>query len=165
MPRLVAFIRGINVTGRNKLAMSDLRAICESAGLTNVKTYLQSGNVVFDGDPATLERAIGHKIVLRTSAQMRAIVKANPFKAEAQETPSYTFVIFLEEKPSAEAVTALMAAKVGPEKAEVLGRELYAFYPNGMGQSKFTHTLIERKLRVTATARNFNTVNAILEMM
>ena len=165
MPRLVAFIRGINITGRNTLAMADLRAICEAEGLTNVKTYLQSGNVVFDGDPATLERAVGHKIVLRTSAQMRAIVKANPFKAEADATPSYTFVIFLESKPAADAIAALMAAKTGPEKAEVIGRELYVWYPNGMGQSKFTHTLIERKLRVTATARNFNTVNAILEMM
>jgi len=163
-----AFIRGINVGGHGKLAMVDLREICESIGLKNVKTYLQSGNVVFEAkaaDAKKLESAIGKAVMLRTAEELRAVVEANPFQADARRDPARVVVMFLASAPAAEAAASLQQANKGPEQAQVIGRELYVWYPNGQGTSKFTGALIEKKLGVAATARNFNTVAAMLELL
>jgi uncharacterized protein (DUF1697 family) len=162
MTRFAAFIRGINVGGHSRLSMAELRAACESLGLKNVRTYLQSGNVVFDGTAANankLEKAIGYRVMLRTPEELRAVVEAHPFRDEAKRDPARTVVFFLADTPSSEITWP------GPEKAARIGRELYAFYPNGMGKSKLTGTFIEKKLGVAATARNHNTVAAMLEMV
>lgn len=166
--QFVGFIRGINVGGNNMLPMAALKASCESAGLTDVRTYLQSGNVIFNStkkDPARLiveALDLDVKVVVRTVDELRKVIAKNPFRTI--DNPGLMIVMFLSEAPSKDAEAALRAAHKGPEDIRFAGRELYIYYPKGMGTSKLTNAVIERKLGVTATARNWNTVTKLLEL-
>jgi uncharacterized protein (DUF1697 family) len=161
----------VNVGGRNQVAMSDLRALCESLGLRDARTLLQSGNCVFDAAraaPAELERRLGRaardslgletEFFVRTAAEWRDLVAANPFPAEAKSDPSRLHAYCLRDAPSGEAAAALAAAIVGRERVHVAGRHAWVVYPDGSGRSKLTGTVVERKLATRGTARNWNTV-------
>lgn len=169
----IALIRGINVGGHKKLKMADVKVFCEELGLTEVRTHLQSGNVVFRTsrtDRAQLAKdleaalQVDARVILRTPAELRKAIAANPMPDEAAQGPSHYIVAFLSEKPKAAAMQSLRDGYKGPEQMELQGAELYIHYDAGMGQSKLTNTLIERKLGVTATARNWNTVTKLLEI-
>jgi uncharacterized protein (DUF1697 family) len=173
MPIFIALIRGINVGGHKKLKMADVKVACEELGLCDVRTHLQSGNVVFRtprSDRAKLgnelERAFGvdAKVILRTADELRKVVAANPMPAEAERGPSHFIVTFLSAKPSAAAMQSLRDAYSGPEVMHLHGTELYIEYGPGMGTSKLNNALIERKLGVTGTARNWNTVTRLVEI-
>ncbi|MEZ5316236.1 MAG: DUF1697 domain-containing protein [Vicinamibacterales bacterium] len=166
----VALLRGINVGGRKKVAMADLRALLAGLGFDDPRTLLQSGNLVFGGRPratTALERAIQEaarlrlglesEMFVRTADEWHALVAANPFPAEARRDPGHLLAMCLHEAPAAPRVTALRAAIRGPERVEVRGREAYLVYPDGVGTSKLTHTILERHLG-SGTARNWNTV-------
>src|SRR5689334_7243959 len=139
----VALIRAINVGGTGKLAMSDLRELCESAGFECVKTYIQSGNVIFKSTlpeakvKAKLEQALAAKMgtqsaaLVRTAAELRSIVKRNPFKTAP---PQKVIVLFLDETPAKKTLAGLRIP--GGEKVELSGREVFIHYPEGMGRSK-----------------------------
>jgi uncharacterized protein (DUF1697 family) len=160
-----AFLRGINVGGRNMLRMDDLKALCTSLGYTDVRTVLQSGNVIFRAKRATakqLEEATGVRVILRTEAELRAVVANNPF--ETIRNPGQLLVIFFDQAATAEAAAKLRANYKGPEIFHVKGREMYVDYVNGAGRSKLTHGLIERTLGVAGTARNWNTVTRLLAL-
>jgi uncharacterized protein (DUF1697 family) len=169
----IALIRGINVGGHKKLKMADVKVLCEGLGLLDVRTHLQSGNVVFKAsrtDRAALalelEAAfqVDAKVILRTAAELRKAVAANPMVEEAQRGPSHYVIAFLSGKPAAAAMQSLRDAYKGPEKMELHGAELYIDYGPGMGTSKLTNALIERKLGVSATVRNWNTVTKLVEI-
>ena len=173
MPVFIALIRGINVGGHKKIKMADLKVSCEKLGLRNVRTLLQSGNVVFESDEKDRARlaqqiqgvlGVEAKVILRTAAELKKIIAANPMLAEAERGPSGFIVMFLDGKPSAADLKTLRDAYSGPEQMELHGTELYIAYGPGMGQSKLTNALIERKLGVSGTARNWNTVTKLLEM-
>jgi uncharacterized protein (DUF1697 family) len=173
MPVFIALIRGINVGGHKKVKMADLKIACESMGLRNVRTHLQSGNVVFQTtktDRARLAKELESnlrvetKIILRTEDELRKAVAANPMLEAAQRAPSAFIVVFLSEKPSAAAMQALRDAHTGPETMQLHGAELYIEYGAGMGTSKLNNALIERKLGVSGTARNWNTVTRLVDM-
>jgi uncharacterized protein (DUF1697 family) len=172
MTSWVALLRGINVGGRNMLAMQDLRKLCERLGLEDVTTLLQSGNVVFrcaERDAAALEarleretaRKLGVKplFFLRTADEWASLVKRNPFRDEAVRDPGHLIAVLMREAPKPPAIAALRAAIPGRELVDARGgREAYFFYPDGMGRSKLTPVLIERHLGGSGTARNWNTV-------
>lgn len=151
--------------------MSDLRAVYESLGFTQVQTYLQSGNVVCRSrrmpSPATVEDAVERRfgfraaIVLRTSADLHAVIAANPFP---DVEPSKSAVILLVEDPGEEARRRLLALPPAPEQVVAIGRELFIYYPNGMGRPKLSMAAVERALRVTGTGRNWNTVRKLSEL-
>ncbi len=168
MAHFVAFIRGINVGGNKMLPMASLKAACESAGLTDVRTFLQSGNVLFRStkkDPATLIRQaldLDVKVIARSVEELEKVIAKNPF--EGDRNPSLLIVMFLEDTPSKEAKAALEAAHKGPEEIHFAGRELFIYYPNGAGRSKLTNAVIERKLGMAGTARNWNTVTKLYAM-
>ncbi|MFL6245791.1 MAG: DUF1697 domain-containing protein [Thermoanaerobaculia bacterium] len=173
MPVFIALIRGINVGGHKKIRMADLKTSCESIGLSDVRTHLQSGNIVFrstKSNRAQLAKEIQSilgveaKVILRTPAELQKAIDANPMPKEAERNPSGFIVMFLDEKPSAAAMQSLRDAYSGPEKMQLHGSELYIEYGAGMGQSKLTNALIERKLGVAGTARNWNTVTKLLEI-
>lgn len=173
MPTLIALIRGINVGGHKKLKMADVKTLCESLGLRDVRTHLQSGNVVFRTtrtDRAKLakdlEDAFGveAKVMLRTADELRSVIAANPMPEEAQRGPSHFIVMFLSDKPAAAAMQSLRDAYSGPERMQLHGAELYIEYGSGMGTSKLSLALIERKLGVAGTARNWNTVMRLSEI-
>jgi uncharacterized protein (DUF1697 family) len=168
----VALWRGVNVGGKNKLPMKDLAKIFEKCGCANVRTYIQSGNVVFQYSTsvARLHEAVGvaiekqfgflPSVVFRKLGDMEYIVKNSPFlKAGAQETELH--VVFLAEAPSSDEVARLERSKVPPDEFAVRGKEIYLRSPNGAGKSK----LASVKLKTVATARNWRTVNTLIEMM
>jgi uncharacterized protein (DUF1697 family) len=171
----VAFLRGINVGGHNKVAMSDLRELCESLGLSDVRSVLQSGNLVFRGQrlsdaalESRLESASAARLgvsadyVVRTGDELARIVARNPFPEEAKDDPSHLLVMFLKDTPSPKEVDALRAAIKGREVVAGDGKHLYLVYPDGIGSSKLTGALIERILGVKGTARNWNTILKLL---
>jgi uncharacterized protein (DUF1697 family) len=168
--RFVALLRGINVGGRAMIAMTDLRALLESLGFTSVGSLLQSGNLVFEaktGTPAQIEKSLetatakrfGHPVdyFVRTAEEWNAIVGSNPYKTEADDDPSHLVVMCLKNVPKVAELAALKKAITGREYFQCRNRELYVAYPDGIGRSKFTNSLIERKLGTRGTARNWNT--------
>ncbi len=175
MARYVALLRGINVGGRKKVAMGELRDALGSLGYGDVETYLQSGNAVFtatNNDPAGLAGAIEKelerrlamdvKVLVRTRDELASVVEANPFP-EATSEPSKLHVAFLSATPDAHRAATIDAARFEPDQFRVGERAVYLWYPSGAGRSRLTNDLLERKLGVTATSRNWNTVLALLE--
>jgi uncharacterized protein (DUF1697 family) len=166
----IALLRGVNVGGNRKVAMSDLRAFLSRLGLGDPRSLLQSGNVVFrsDASPAKLEAMLeaeaGERLGLqttffvRTAEEWRSVVARNPFRDEAASDPSHLVVMFLKEAPDAGSVRALQAAIVGPEVVRAGGRHAYITYPAGIGDSRLTAAVIDRMLGTRGTGRNWNTV-------
>ena len=165
MTTYFAFLRGINVTGNNMMRMADLQALCTSLGFRDVRTLLQSGNVVFRARRATakqIEEAVGVRVMLRTEAELRGVVANNPF--DPVRNPSQLLVAFLERDAPDDAAARLRKVYSGPDVFHVAGRELYVDYLEGIGKSKLTHTLLERTLGMATTMRNWNTVNRLLAL-
>jgi len=177
MPTAIALLRGINVGGKNMIPMADLRGLLESLGFGDVRTLLQSGNVVFhhDGRSSTqLEELLEVQTELRfklrvdycvrSFAELELVIEGNPFKKEAETEPSHLIAMFLKGAVKADGESALRAANKGPETFHLRDRQLYAFYPDGMGNSKFTGALIESRLGTRCTGRNWNTVLKLAAM-
>jgi uncharacterized protein (DUF1697 family) len=174
--KLVALLRGVNVGGSRKLAMSDLRSVLESLGLEEVVTVIQSGNAVFRASPRAskglakrIEQRIDEEtgldvtVLLRTPAELAAIETGNPFLAEGA-APTALHVVFLERAPEPEAVSRLEPGRSPPDAFHLTGSEIYVRYPNGSGRSKLTLDYFERTLAVRGTARNWNTVRKLGEL-
>jgi uncharacterized protein (DUF1697 family) len=168
---MAAFLRGVNVGGHRPVAMGDLRAVLGGLGLGNVRTLLQSGNVVFttsDGAArlrpiieATFAEQLGldTTVVLRTAPEMTRVLARNPF-AQAATEPAKVHVWFLAETPAAAAVAALDPRRFAPDEWVLDGQHVYVWYPNGSGRSK-----LRLELGTAATARNWNTVTKVLALM
>jgi uncharacterized protein (DUF1697 family) len=166
MTTYVALLRAVNVGGTGKLAMSTLRELCESAGLQNVRTYIQSGNVVFTSGLSSskiqmllglaLSKQLGKpaQVFVRSAAQMQQIHAANPFSTAE---PGQVLVLFFEDAPHKTAIAALVIP--GREQLVLLGKELFVHYPDGMGRSKLKLPFLDQ-----ATGRNMNTVAKLAEM-
>jgi uncharacterized protein (DUF1697 family) len=167
----VALLRGINVGGHKQVSMAGLRDLLTKLGFASPQTILQSGNVVFQSqrrDSVQLERLLEQEVkkkldlqadfIVRTAEECKAIVAGNPFRKEAQRDPGHLLVLFFKDAPETKSVDALRATITGPERVHEKGREAYIVYPDGVGRSRLTHTLIERKLGVRGTGRNWNTV-------
>jgi uncharacterized protein (DUF1697 family) len=176
MKTLVALLRGINVGGKTKVPMAKLASTLSSLGFEDVRTYIQSGNVVFRsraaGTPrlaARTERRIRDElgidvaVLLRTPAELAKVVKSNPF-LRAGADPSKLHVVFMDSVPARKAVAGLAPARSAPDEFELRGREIYLHLPNGFGRSKLTIDYFERRLGVRATARNWNTVNKLIAL-
>jgi uncharacterized protein (DUF1697 family) len=177
MPRYIALLRGINVGGNKKVAMSRLRELLERLGYTSVATLLQSGNAVFtskEKDPARVVRQVEAAIVkefgfdvaviVRTRDELAAVIEANPLDG-ADDAPSKFLVTFLAGEPDRKKLGELDPAAYRPDEFRAAGREIYARFPNGMGRSKLALVLLgSARLGVTPTARNWNTVRKLLEL-
>ncbi len=171
MTTYIALLRAINLAGKNKVAMSDLRELLADMGLRDARTLLQSGNVVFGAatrSAAQLERdletaarprlELDIEFFVRSAREWQSIVAANPFPIEAKADPGRLVVAFLKSAADRPRLVALQQAVVGREVVRGNGREIYITYPDGMGRSKLTTALIERMLGTRCTARNWNTV-------
>jgi uncharacterized protein (DUF1697 family) len=176
MTTIIALLRGVNVGGHNMIKMDVLRALCESLGHCDVQTYVQSGNVVFrtkERDAAKLATKIEDSIekkhgfrpdvIVRTTTEMREVVAKNPFAKRKDIEPGKLIVTFLADEPSAETKNAVLALKPDPEELRVNGRELYIYFPDGSGRSKFVPVL-SKVMKNSGTGRNWNTVVTLLEM-
>jgi len=166
----VALLRAINVGGHAKLAMSDLREVFTRLGFPPARTFLQTGKVVFRSDrrrgPA-LERLIEEALIerlqlqtdvyVRSSKEWQRIIAANPFPDEAAADPARLLVLLLKVAPGTRAVDQLRSSVQGREIIRAVDRELYVYYPAGIGRSKLTNAVIEARLGTRATGRNWNT--------
>jgi uncharacterized protein (DUF1697 family) len=171
MTTCIGLLRAVNLGSTNKIAMSDLRAIAADLGLRDAKTLLQSGNVVFGcttRSTAAIERRFEEETrtrlglttdyFVRTAQEWDGIVAANPFGAEAAGDPGHLILVCLKQAPDASAVTALQQAIKGREVVRAVGRQAYIVYPDGVGRSKLTAALLEKRLGSRGTGRNWNTV-------
>ncbi|MDO8212938.1 DUF1697 domain-containing protein [Conexibacter sp. CPCC 206217] len=174
--RTIALLRGINVGGNKKVPMADLRALMERLGFSDVKTYVQSGNVVFSG-PRRAARTIAREIeagiveqfgfevliTIRTRDELAAVVAANPL-GEVATVDKRHHVVFLSAAPDPAVVAEIDEVAHEPERFELIGRELYVWTPEGITDSPLFKALSEKRLGVRATARNWRTVAKLLEM-
>jgi uncharacterized protein (DUF1697 family) len=177
MAVIICMLRGVNLAGKRKIKMDALKALYESLGLRDVKTLLQSGNVVFRTErrdmvaltkkiESAIERKFGFHsdVILRTSSELRDVIARNPFAKRAGIDASRLLVSFLVSDPGAEARENVMRIKAEPEELRIDGREVYIYFPNGMARPKLSMALVERTLKTSWTGRNWNTVRKLLEM-
>ena len=176
MARQVAFLRGVNVGSHNRVAMTELRHAIAGAGFGEVRTYLQSGNVVLSSDePAreveleierqlTTRFGLDVRVVVRTGEELAAVVRLDPLRDVASDPKRYQ-VTFLSAELEPAVLARLEAAAVEPERCLVLGRELYAWHPEGIARSPLWSFIAGRGLGVTATARNWTTVTSLLALL
>jgi uncharacterized protein (DUF1697 family) len=173
--RHIVLLRGINLGSRNRVAMPKLRTALAKAGFDDVRTYLQSGNLVLEsGDRAEAvarkvrrvladEFGLDIAVVTRTRAQLAKVVERNPLARVAKNPKRYQ-VSFLDAKPSAQVVRRIEEAAAPNERVVAHGREIYAWHPDTIARSKLWALLAGQSLGITATARNWTTVQKLLEL-
>ncbi|OCJ11750.1 hypothetical protein A6U86_01395 [Rhizobium sp. AC27/96] len=166
MTVFVALLRAVNVGGTGTLPMAELKALCEEIGFTDVKTYIQSGNVLFRSDEteasvqARLEEVLARKmgkspgVILRSRRELETVAEGSPFP---HAKPNYLLVTFLPEAAPKDVLDKLVAP--GGEEVQAAGREIYIHYPDGSGRSKLKLPALK-----AGTARNLNTVRKLAEM-
>lgn len=175
MKRVVALLRAVNVGGR-KVLMADLKRVTAGAGFDAPSTLLASGNVLFGARSSAAETAakleaailkeigVATDVMVRDLADLNAVMAANPFLREAKEAPSRLMAMFLNGEPQGELESLRPACLFGEELRPGPGC-LYIFFPQGAGASKLANTLIERRLKVRGTARNWNTVGKLADRL
>ena len=169
----VALLRGINLGARNKISMAALRELFEELGARNVRTYVQSGNVVFESARSArdlrerIEQAIDRelgldvRVLLRSARHLVDVVRNNPFSTHDGAS---LHVTFLEKRPKQSRVHELDPKQFLPDEFRVVGAEVYLHCPNGYGRSKLSNAFFESRLDVAATTRNWRTVTALAEL-
>ena len=173
----ISLLRGINVSGQKKIKMADLKGLYEGLGFANVRTYLQSGNVVFDTHTqdadelaaiieARIKQIYGYSVTvfIREPGDFQRILESNPFVDRPGAQPNRLLVTFLcRQSPEYKLYDLSILPDTGDEFS--IGQsEIYLFYPDGYGKSKLSNNFFERKLGVPATTRNWKTVNALYDM-
>jgi len=171
----ISLLRGVNVGGHNKVKMDALRDLYRKLGFHDPRTYVQSGNVVFGAREKSLkakvledaiEKAFGFRprVVLRTTEELRQTVARNPFAGRDGINPGLLLVSFLSDRCSKDGLAALKALPVGSEEVHPAGNEIFIYFPDGMGRSKFPWASMDKILKTTATGRNLRTVTTLLSM-
>jgi uncharacterized protein (DUF1697 family) len=173
--KYAAFLRGINVGGRTSIKMENLRRVFSALGFANVKTYIQSGNVIFETDEtdeakitAEIEQAVAENffktpVMVRSLEEIKDAVENNPFAGEQFEDRLF-HIVFLAERLSAENVEMLLSNNKESEQFAVRGREVYCLLREGAADSLLGKKYIDNKLKTPATARNWRTLKKILEL-
>lgn len=173
----ISLLRGINVSGQKSIKMSELSKTYGELGFANIKTYLQSGNVIFEAEDqaiSDLEEQIYRQINLSfgydvpvialTVDILTHIVKNNPFLNNAQKDQSFLHVTFLSSTPQPEYFSEVEKRKQGDEEIYIRKNIIYLYCPHGYGKTKLTNNLIESKMKTTATTRNWRTVTELLKI-
>jgi len=173
----IAILRGINVSGHKLINMKLLKEMFENHGFKNVRTYIQSGNIVFEsasGEPEQLAGSIAQAINTRfgfdvpvlvlTAEELLKMSDSNNFIKNRNEDISKLHVTFLSAKPEALNLESLKTVNYPPDEFYIDGKSIYLFCPGGYGNTKLTNTFFEKKLKVTATTRNWNTVMELMRM-
>ncbi|MCF6136534.1 DUF1697 domain-containing protein [Pseudalkalibacillus berkeleyi] len=177
MPTYIALLRGINVGGHKKVKMDRLKEIFSSIGFEQVRTYIQSGNVIFETRPletseliqqieSQLKEALEFEVpvIVKTAEEWKTAIGANPFDVDLLKEDEKLHVSFLAEKPSTEAVEKLLSVESDIDDFQIEGKTAYIVCRKGYKKTVFSNTFIEKKLKVAATTRNWNSVMKIAEM-
>lgn len=174
MKTFVSMLRGINVGGNKKISMAELKKVYEDLGLKDVQTFIQSGNVLFkfqgsdiDKLRDKIEKGISSKfgfdvkVLMRTTEELQNTIKKMPFKKEDTER---VYITFLSDKPAVVQEEEINKYKNESEKYIISGKEIYFFCPTGYGKTKLSNNFFEKKLKVSATTRNWNSVNKLFQI-
>jgi uncharacterized protein (DUF1697 family) len=177
MPVYIVLLRGINIGPHKRMKMEKLRASCEALGFAGVKTYIQSGNVIFRApklSPAALSKKLGEcivkdfgfssEIMSRSREEMKAIIDGNPFLKEPGVDPSKLHVVFLSQRPSAAALKNLQEVTLAPDRVSSGDKEIYFYFPNGVSGSSIWKHPLDRVTGVAGTMRNWTTVTTLYQM-
>jgi len=178
MQVLISLLRGVNMAGHNIIKMTDLGALFEKLGFTDVETFIQSGNVIFrdpeDMQPlqisAKVEEAILKKfklnipVLIRTEGDLKEVISCNPYAVEVNFNPDKLAVIFLYELPREEQIEKVRNIDYPPDKFEIKGKEIFIYCPNGFGKTKLYTNFFENKMKVIGTARNWKTINTLYDL-
>ena len=177
MPIFVSMLKGINVGPHHRIKMDDLRQVYASLQFKNPRTFIQSGNVIFqtrEKNPIKLSKQIQDalearfgfrpEVVNRTLEEMKTALAANPFAKRKDIEPDKLLITFLSSAPPPGARHTLDSLKHHPEEIHPIGRELYIYFPNGAGKTKLPWSQMERLLKVTGTARNLNSVEKMIAL-
>jgi len=169
----ISILRGINVSGQKIIKMDDLRGLYSGMGFTNVETYIQSGNVIFQyplTETVVLEKNINEKIagslyfevpvLVKELSELKEIIRNNPFLTEKGGNISQLYATFLSSSPSAEDISKI-SGNYTPDEFAVIGKTIYLFCPGGYGKAKLSNTFFEKKLKVSATTRNWKTITEL----
>ena len=175
--KYVALIRGINVGRKNRIKMAELVNSLDSTGFNNIKTYLQSGNIIFEDKTfdiskiaSVIENTINQtfgfsvNVIIRNEDELESIIESNPFINEPDIEFDKLYVTFLEKIPDKEHILNLDIKKGENEKLDFKGKEIYLYLPNGYSKTKLTNDIFEKKLNITTTTRNWKTVCKLLEL-
>jgi uncharacterized protein (DUF1697 family) len=178
MGKKVAILRGINVGGKRKILMADLKDLFREAGFTNSSTYIQSGNILFNAADDLSETDISKKIsdalldkygfdvpvIVRSANELEAAIKNNPFYTGKQDELNHLHLTFLNKAPELEQIKKAELVNSGEDKFVVVKRDIYVFCQGKYHQSKLSNNFFENKLKVTATTRNWKTVLKLCEL-
>lgn len=174
----ICLLRGVNMAGHNKIRMTDLEKMFRDLEFHDAETFIQSGNIIFTANDkigiadltAKIESEIKTKFgfeisaLLRSTGEIERVISGNPFVTLKDFDPARSAVVFLNEEPVKKNLEKLTNVNYPPDKFEVIGREIFIYCPNGFGRTKLYTNFFEKKLGVTGTARNWNTVNTILDL-
>ena len=175
MKTYISILRGINVSGHKKIKMDELRKLFEDLNFKNVKTYIQSGNVIFE-DKTTSHKELGKRIekkifenfgfqvpvIVKDKNELVNLIKNNPFLNGRKEDISKLHVTFLSDEPEQALVDKIAAADYKPDEFKLSADKIYLFCPNGYGNTKLSNNFFENKLKVVATTRNWKTINELI---
>ena len=178
MQVLISLLRGVNMTGHNKIIMTDLTALYNRLGFRDAETFIQSWNVIFSNPEdqpleelsAIIEEAILKRfkfnipVLMRSAEDLKEVIYVNPFAEEVNFNPEKLAVIFLYEIPLKEQIEKVRNIDYPPDKFKINGKEIYIYCPNGFGKTKLYTNFFENKMKVTGTARNWKTINTIYGM-
>jgi uncharacterized protein (DUF1697 family) len=177
MADFIAMLRGINVSGQKKIRMTDLQKLFEDLSFTNVRTYIQSGNVLFASklnDKKVIRTKIENKIldkfgykvelILKTHDELQRALDSNPFLRDKKKNSDRIYFTFLFEKPSQSNIKLLTETDFTPEQFIFNNDVIYLFVPNGYGRAKLNNNFFEKKLGVSATTRNYKTIKTLLTL-
>ena len=176
MIKYVAFLRGINVSGHRIIKMEELRKLFEELKFKNIKTYIQTGNVVLetstkDSDSLTkmiekhLQKSLGYEVetMLRTIPEIEKITENNPFKKAKLDKTLNLYLTFLHDEPSAELKKSLISSSDDIATFKIKEKEVYTLYKRSNAKHPFSNNFVEKKLKVAATTRNWNVINKVLD--
>lgn len=170
MKKYIVLLRGINVSGKNKIPMVDLRQLLTVLKFQKVQTYIQSGNIILESNLSSnvicdtikiaIKEKFGHEVpvIARTISEWKKAIENYPFSTENKKIVAFTF---LDRSPK---ISEIEIKNIAEDDFKIDGNVIYMYCPNGFGSSKITNHLFERKLKVTATTRNYNTILKLLEM-
>jgi len=175
--RYVALLRGINVSGHKQVKMNQLRAVCIDIGFGNVRTYIQSGNVIFESAASSEKTLVGKvksailkefgfsvPVLVFPASQLKRVLQQNPYLKEKGVDLSKLHVAFLSAVPSKTALANLANVKAGRDEFQCIDTLVYLHCPNGYGTTKLSNTAIEKAFGIEATTRNWKTVNQLYQM-
>lgn len=178
MNKKIAILRGINVGGKRKILMADLRSLCEKSGMKEVQTYIQSGNVIFEADKSLsdiewadkLAQAITKQygfevpVIVFPAKQLAKIIQQNPFYEKEKTDITHLHLTYLKEKPTKENRVTTEVYNYEPDRFVIKNQAVFIYCEGKYHKSKLTNTFFEKKLKVPATTRNWKTVLKLVEL-